>query len=224
MPNPHPARRFRTITNRTLASNSDIGRKTAQAYAAHARTYLRVWGQVRRRPRLLLDCLSLFPHGAAILDLGSGAGQDGRFIQKLGYRVTGLDLTWPFLQAAHRRSRLLPLIHADVRRLPFRPGSFDGVWAAASLIHLPKSAVRKTLVDLQSVVKPKGTLAATFVHGRRSGFLRSGWIPGRFFSRWYRAELARAVEQAGWQVLHLRTVANRERRGRWLNLLARRRD
>lgn len=109
-----------------------------------------------------------------------------------------------------------------MRSLPFRSGVFDGIWAAASLIHLPKSVVRTTLRDLHGLVLPGGVLAATFVQGRRSGFLRAGWIPGRFFSRWRKAELEGAVRQAGWAIISLKTVANRERKGRWLNLLARR--
>ena len=109
-----------------------------------------------------------------------------------------------------------------MRSLPFRNGVFDGVWAAASLIHLPKPAVRTTLRDLHGLVPPGGVLAATFVQGRNSGFLPTGWIPGRFFSRWRKAELEGAVRQAGWAIISLKTVANRERKGRWLNLLARR--
>ena len=32
----------------------------------------------------------------------------------------------------------LPLVRADLRHLPFQAMSFDGLWAAASLMHLPK--------------------------------------------------------------------------------------
>ena len=67
-----------------------------------------------------------------------------------------------------------------------------------------------------------GLLGATVAHGRRAGFLRGGWIPGRYFARWMKAELGRAARRAGWDVLRLETVDHRERKGRWLTLIARR--
>jgi ubiquinone/menaquinone biosynthesis C-methylase UbiE len=136
--------------------------------------------------------------------------------------VVALDLCWPLLRYARRRSPALRLVRADLRRLPLAPEIFDGVWAAASLIHLPKSQVPAALRALRGVVRPGGLLGATFAHGGRSGYVRSGWIPGRFIARWRKAELARAVSRAGWHILCLETVTNRERKGRWVNLLARR--
>jgi SAM-dependent methyltransferase len=133
-----------------------------------------------------------------------------------------VDLSWPLLVYARRRSRRLPLVQADMRTLPFHPGAFNGAWAAASLIHLPQHTVRRTLRLLLDSVRPGGILGATLAHGRVSGFLQAGWIPGRFISRWRKAELAQAVSQAGWEILSLKTVMNRERKGRWLNLVARR--
>ena len=109
-----------------------------------------------------------------------------------------------------------------MQHLPLRVGTFDGIWAAASLIHLPKPVVRRLLQDLKEIVRPGGLLAATLAHGESSGFQKSGWIPGRYFSRWHKEELTSAVRHAGWDVIELMTVTNRERKGRWLNLLARR--
>ncbi len=197
--------------------------RTAAAYAAHAASFLRRWGRrAYRRPPLLRDLLALVRPRAALLDLGSGAGQDARFLRAKHYRVVGLDRTRPLLLHARRRSRRLPLVLGDMRALPFRPASFDAIWAAASLIHLLKPEARRLLRTLRTFVPPGGLLAATVAQGRHVGFLRAGWIPGRYFARWKKAELARAVRRAGWTVLHLEAVTNRERKGRWLNLIAQR--
>ena len=48
-------------------------------------------------------------------------------------------------------------------------------------------------------------------------------MPGRYFARWKKDELARALRCAVWQVLSLCVVSNRERKGRWINVIARRR-
>jgi hypothetical protein len=109
-----------------------------------------------------------------------------------------------------------------MRRLPIRTGSLDGIWAAASLVHLPKADTRDVLAKLRRCVKPSGVLAATLTYGARSRILRKGWIPGRYFSRWRKAELARALHRAGWHILTLHVVSNQERKGRWINVIARR--
>lgn len=210
---------------------ADAAVRTTAAYAARADAFIRRWGRrARRCPALLRELLALAGPRAAVLDLGCGAGQDARSLfarrhHVVGHvigHVIGLDRTWPLLAYARRRNRRVPLIHGDMRALPFRPGAFDAIWAAASLIHLPKPAVRRLLRALRTMVPRGGLLAATVAHGRRAGFLRTGWIPGRYFARWHRAELKRAVRLAGWEVLTLKAVVNRERKGRWLVLIARR--
>jgi hypothetical protein len=98
--------------------------------------------------------------------------------------------------------------------------SFDGLWAAASLMHLPKPVARRVLIDLCRLVRPGGFLAATVTYGTKSGIVTDGWVPGRYFARWRKDELARAVRRAGWEILELKIITNCERKGRWLNLLA----
>lgn len=197
--------------------------RTILVYEAHADEYLRQWGKRRyRRPPFMKEWVKKLPVGARVLDLGCGPGQDARYLRQQHYRVVGLDRARPFLTHVRRRSGRLPLVQADLRRLPFRPQAFDGVWAAASLIHLQKQDVRRTLRELHGLVCPGGLLAATFVHGPVTGVLRHGWLPGRYVSRWLKPELDRTIRFAGWEILSLRTVTNRERKGRWLNLLARR--
>ncbi len=124
------------------------------------------------------------------------------------------------LSAGRRRYHSLPLVCADLRQLPFHAMSFDGLWAAASLMHFPKPVARRILTDLNRLVRPGGLFAATVTHGVRSRIVTGGWVPGRYFARWKKDELARAVRRAGWSILELKIITNRERRGRWLNLLA----
>ncbi|MBA2252771.1 MAG: class I SAM-dependent methyltransferase [Nitrospirales bacterium] len=182
-----------------------------------------MWGRrPYRGPPLLIEVLQHLPKNARLLDLGCGAGQDTRALRRAGFRVVGLDVSHPLLDYARRRSPRLSLVQADIRHLPHVPGIFDGIWAAASLIHLPKSSIQASLRGLAHLTTPGGILAATFIHGRRSGTLQSGWIPDRFISRWHKQELAVVIGRAGWTVVELKTVSGQERKERWLNLIARR--
>ena len=195
--------------------------RTLLAYEAQSGVYLKQWDRrVYKTPPLLAALLRGLPPGALVLDLGCGPGQDCRHLRRERRRAIGLDGTWACLLRARRRSSRLPLVRAEFTRLPFRSASFDGLWAAASLIHLRRADVRAALRQLRALVRSGGRLAATFTHGTGTGFVETGWIPGRYFSDWRKPSLARAVRAAGWEIDALEVVTNRERKGRWLNLMA----
>lgn len=195
--------------------------QTIDAYERSARECVARWNKRRpRRPPLLVQWIQRLPSGTRLLDLGCGGGRDAGDLNLRGYRVVGVDRTSALLSAGRRRYCSLPLVRADIRQLPFHAMSFDGLWAAASLMHLPKPEARRILVDLCKLVRPGSLFAATVTYGMKSRFVTDGWIPGRYFARWKKDELARAVRRAGWTILELKVVANRERKGRWLNLLA----
>lgn len=204
-------------------TTSQIVAPTIRIYEQEAARFLKRWiGRRKRPPVLLLDFLVHLANQSTILDLGCGGGQDARFLYAQGLRVVGMDLTTAFLRSAKTTAPSVPLVRADMRDLPFRDEMFEGVWAAACLMHVPKPAAARVLKKLREVVRPGGLLAATVTYGTRSRILTDGWMPGRYFARWRKSELARAVEQSGWQIEFLRVVSNQERKGRWINLIARR--
>ena len=204
-------------------STTQLVLQTIAAYEGSAADCLARWSKRRlRRTPLLTEWLRHLPVDARLLDLGCGGGQDVSKLRQRGYRVVGLDRTNGLLAAGRRRDPSLPLVLADFRQFPFHAKSFDGLWAAASLMHLPKPVARLVLIDRYRLVRPGGFLAATVTYGMKSGIVTEGWVPGRYFARWKKDELARAVRRAGWEICELRVVTNCERKGRWLNLLAQR--
>ena len=197
--------------------------QTIDAYERSAKECMAHWGKRRHhRPPLLVEWLQCLPADARLLDLGCGGGRDAGDLGQRGYRVVGLDRTSALLSVGRRRYRSLPLVRADLRDLPFHAMSFDGLWAAASLMHLPKPAANRVLTDLYRLVRPGGLFAATVTYGVKSRLVTDGWVPGRYFARWRKDELARAVRRAGWTILELQVKTNRERKGRWINFIARR--
>jgi SAM-dependent methyltransferase len=202
-------------------TTSPLVARTLGVYAQDAQVFLRRWGKTRyTRPALLTEWLTLLPGRATLVDLGCGAAQDARELAMRGHRVIGLDRTPALLRFASSRTPRIPLVLADLRALPLRPAQCDGVWAAASLIHLPKRAAAQVLIELRQVLKPDGVLAVTLTHGTKSGVKQTGWMPGRYFARWTKAELERMLGRTGWTVVALRVVSNQERKGRWLNVMA----
>jgi SAM-dependent methyltransferase len=198
--------------------------QTIDAYERSAKKCMARWDKRRhRRPPLLVEWLQSLPAGVSLLDLGCGGGQDAGDLARCGYRIVGVDRTSALLSVGRRRYPSLPLVRADLRSLPFQVLSFDGLWAAASLMHFPKPEARRILAHLCRLARPGGLLAATVTYGVTSRLVTDGWVPGRYFARWKKNELARAVRRAGWTILELNVVTNRERKGRWVNLLAQKR-
>ncbi len=70
----------------------------------------------------------------ALLDVGVGTGRLGVPLQEAGVRLTGCDISTPMLQVA-RSKGMRRLCRADVRRLPFRPGTFQRAMSN-HLLHL----------------------------------------------------------------------------------------
>lgn len=205
-------------TNRAVA-------QTLAVYDRDAHLFLAQWGTKRYKcPPLLTEWAPWLPKQALLLDLGCGAGQDARYLSTLGHRVIGLDRTLPLLRFAKKRDPVVSFVLGDMQSIPVRAGILDGIWAAAALMHVPKPAARRVLTELRDCVRANGLLAATVTHGWRSRIKQGGWMPGRYFARWKKDELTRALHRAGWQVLSLRVVSNRERKGRWINVIARRRS
>jgi SAM-dependent methyltransferase len=203
-------------------TTSRVVAQTLETYDRDARIFLARWGKPRyRQPALLAECLRLMPARSVVLDLGCGGGQDARHLGTVGHRVIGLDRARPLLQFAKQRTPSLPFILADIRALPIVAGSLDGIWAAASLVHLPKAAATEVLSKLRHCLRPGGVLAGTVTYGTKSRILKRGWMPGRYFARWTKPEFRRALRGAGWDIIALRVVSNQERKGRWINMILR---
>jgi len=68
------------------------------------------------------------PRGSTVLDLCCGAGRHSRALSRTGLRVIGLDLSADLLHTtAQQRVRNTAFVRGDMRRLPFKNESFDGV-------------------------------------------------------------------------------------------------
>jgi len=92
--------------------------------------------------------------GALWLDAGCGAGTYTRYLSECGISVVGIDYSEPAVQKASERGGALGWIIADVRRLPFVAGAFDGVlcFGVTQALSDSTSAVR----ELGTVVRPGG--------------------------------------------------------------------
>jgi SAM-dependent methyltransferase len=116
----------------------------------------------------LADRLPIKP-GAHVLDIGCGLGGPARYIaQRFQCRVSGLDITKPFVDAANKLTALLRMDEqvqvrlGDGQQLPYPDASFDGAYAQHVTMNVPDRP--RFFAEAWRVLKP-GAFFALTEHG-----------------------------------------------------------
>ncbi len=110
-----------------------------------------------------------------ILDFGCGPGRDLRALSALGHVAVGLDGTAEFVSMARAESGC-EVWHQDFLALQLPPRSFDGIFANASLFHVPTRALPGVLRILRDSLKARGVLFSSNPRGNNE----EGWQGGRY--------------------------------------------
>jgi TDG/mug DNA glycosylase family protein len=151
--------------------------------------------------------------GARRLDLGCGPGWHAA---ALGTPLVALDAAAAMCDLARTRVNGLGVVCGDLECLPFRSGSFGGVWAHKCLMHIPMERVPSALAELYRIT----TLGAPLHLRISSERLAADGIDefaGRHFARWP-IRLAEAVVEGGGFAVE----AIRDDGVEWLDIEARR--
>lgn len=111
----------------------------------------------------------------AILDLGCGPGRDLIELARRGHRPVGLDGSAAFVEMA-RRNAGCEVLHQDFLALDLGEARFDGIFANASLFHVPSQELPRVLRELRAALVPGGVLFCSNPHGPN----REGWSGDRY--------------------------------------------
>lgn len=125
-----------------------------------------------------IDALLRHIAGAApftILDFGCGPGRDLKTFVGLGHSPIGLEGAERFVQMA-RLEIGCEVWQQDFLALDLPDGRFDGVFANASLFHVPSRELPRVLRELQATLKNGGVLFCSNPHGTNE----EGWNSGRY--------------------------------------------
>jgi SAM-dependent methyltransferase len=110
-----------------------------------------------------------------ILDFGCGPGRDLAAFRALGHEPVGLEGSAP-LAAMARVHGGCEVWEQDFLALQLPGAHFDGVFANASLFHVPREALPRVLGELHAALKPRGVLFASNPRGSDE----EGWHGGRY--------------------------------------------
>jgi SAM-dependent methyltransferase len=110
-----------------------------------------------------------------ILDFGCGPGRDLAAFRAMGHEAVGLDGS-PAFAAMAREYSGCEVREQDFLTLQLPAGHFDGIFANASLFHVPRQELPRVLNELNAALKPGGVLFASNPRGNNE----EGWNRGRY--------------------------------------------
>lgn len=110
-----------------------------------------------------------------LLDFGCGPGRDLKTFASLGHRATGLEGSAQLAALARAHSGC-EVLEQSFLALDLPPGRFDGVFANASLFHVPGQELPRVLRELHATLKPGGVLFSSNPRGEG----QEGWNGERY--------------------------------------------
>lgn len=137
---------------------------TLQFYRSNARSYAD-WAKAPSTR--LRGFLALLPSGGSILELGCGAGNHSAVMLAEGFSVRATDGSPEMAEIASQR-----LGHA-VEAMRFDQldahEAYDGVWASACLLHVPRDELAGILARIHRALRPSGVFYASYKMGEGDG-------------------------------------------------------
>lgn len=156
---------LRRIAGRTLAHYD----RNAQSFWEGTREH-----DVRQNIDALLQAIDA-PPPFDLLDFGCAAGRDLAAFTALGHRATGLEGS-PQLAAMARAHSGCEVLEQNFLELSLPDARFDGIFANASLFHVPAQELPRVLGELRAALKPRGVLFSSNPRGTGE----EGWNGERY--------------------------------------------
>lgn len=157
---------------------TDISARTLAYYEERAAAF---WEGTRDHDvRQNIEALLRHLHGTppyTLLDFGCGPGRDLKALRALGHHPIGLEGAPAFAAMAREHSGAEVWLQ-DFLALNLPPRTFDGIYANASLFHVPAQELPRVLRELHAALKPGGVLFASNPRGQNE----EGWNRGRYGS------------------------------------------
>lgn len=187
------------VSTKTLnpAELAAVSESTLRHYAQHAVSF---WDGTRghdvsQNVQAFLEALGEQP-GQQVLDFGCGPGRDLAEFTRRGHVAVGLDGCEAFVHMAseHSGARVL---HQDFLALSLPDAGFDGVFANASLFHVPTQELPRVLGQLWRCLRPGGVLFSSNPRGEN----QEGYNGARYGAYHDEHRWRELVSKAGFEAL-----------------------
>lgn len=190
-----------------MDSLAEINARTRKAYNLAAQRYHELFHNEmneKEYDRQLLDRFGQrFGRDSLVCDAGCGpSAHIGRYLFDKGVPVVGVDISDQCIELARRHNPGMKFRRADMGKLPFADGTFDGVISYYSIIDTPKKYVRRIFRELHRVLKPQGLLLVAVKAGRGEDYQPEllGIETQVWFTLFTEEEIAGYFREAGFQL------------------------
>ncbi|WP_298754865.1 class I SAM-dependent methyltransferase [uncultured Psychroserpens sp.] len=144
---------------------------TIESYNKTAEEYYNTVSSFEILPELETFISIVKPNGR-VLDLGCGPGHHSRIFLENGFQVDGIDLSTGMIAIAKKEVSGGNFQVMDILDLKFKKDAFDGIWASASLLHIPKRNLKKVIRELKKLLVEKGILYISLKKGEGSEVIK----------------------------------------------------
>jgi ubiquinone/menaquinone biosynthesis C-methylase UbiE len=199
-------------------TDNNVVAKTIKTYEELAEDYYKTHFDINEIKNIA-DFFIQNLKGQKILDIGCGHGRDAKYFSEHGLEVTGIDLTSNFVKMASQNVPNAKFIQRDMRNLNFPENTFDGIWACASFLHVPKKDAKNTLLGFRKILKPAGLIYLSVKQGNEEKFVEKDEYKGRtkFFAFYTEDEFKNLIESCSFKILK---VLIDKKKDTWINIFA----
>ena len=196
---------------------------TKDSYDNHAEEFASFASICRGKMRKWIEYFSSqFAKNALILDMGCGAGRDALYFANKGLSVTGIDFSERLIEIAKKKVKSGKFLVMDFENLSFPENSFDGIWANASIYHIPRENLPDVYKNIYLVLKKGGLFFSTYRVGQGEMFTkekRGEAILERFAAYYNSAEIKNLLNKTGFK--NIEFESDLIETGPWVRFLAR---
>lgn len=204
-------------------TSGDYKRIVKEAYNTIADAYVKRDFEVIDETLIVKEALAGFieslPAHGVVLDIGSGGGRDSRYLHERGYAVIGIDISDRLVEEARKINPGIDYRVMDFENLVFPDEEFHGVWANASLHHIPKERIAKVFRDIHRLLKKGGIFFLKVKQGSGEGIKseeKFGVSIERYLARYKPEELEDMLRSAGFSITRSVTTNEEE----WIDVVA----
>lgn len=152
--------------------------------------------------------ISYLPKGGSVLDVGCGSGTKAKYFIRKGFIVTGIDISENLLAIASRESPAGTFKALSMAELDSLPDQYDGTFAQASLLHIPKNEAADVVRQMADRTKAGGYVYLSMKQVREGSPEEEiaqendyGYPYERFFSYYSMEELEQYLKGSGLEVV-----------------------
>lgn len=191
---------------KVVLSKEEIATQAAYKKIAHTRHLMRsnpyFWHPEFEKFKQFLPIT-----GSKVIDIGCGSGSNA-FLLNQHYDYIGIDASEAMLREARICAPDADFRRMNMYALDFAEHAFDGFWASASLLHIPKRNIGIVLQEIKRVMK-RGSIGFITLKEGIGEKMITGELEGdeRFYALYGSAEFATVLHKNGFRVIeHTRNI------------------